>query len=202
MKKKQEWLKFVIPVVAVLIIVESIVVVSGLGKKKTDREVIKEETVLPVTEKVEEDALLHFVFETDKKVLSVGEENKIGVSLVSETDVNLDSVELYIRYDPSVFDISDLNHGDVLPEPAFIKASETKGLVVANFMIGEGNGLSLVDGDVIKVMDFVVKAKQVGEYGFSFNTGDVSTGSVTMLVENGSQSLVPFSTDELVINVK
>jgi len=205
MQKKQEWLKFVIPVVAVLIIAESVLVVSGLDKKKTVANVVPEKKAIVSEESdallPEEDALLHFVFETDKDTLLVGEENKVGVSLVTETDVSLDSLELYVEYDPDVFDVSDLDYGDSLPKPAFMKVSEDKGLVVANFMISEANGLPLADGDVMKVLDFVVTGKQTGEYKFSISTGGVSEGSVTMLVENASQGLVPFSSDELVIRI-
>ena len=107
-----------------------------------------------------------------------------------------------MKYDPTAFEITNLTFDKKLGKPTFSKISKDKGLLVANLYLSDPKGLSIVaNEDVLKLMGFTVTPKKAGSFSFEVNTGNGRGESVTMMVENGTAKVVPFSSNKLDVNV-
>ncbi len=201
---KKEYLKFLIPVVAVLVIIESVILVSRL----TDRQAVvteEPESVIEqseaVTEKTEP-GLMEMVFEVETKQMEVGKKYLVKLSAVPKVSTGVDAVNIYVSYDPTGFEVSGLTEGELLPEPSLLLDSKKKpGLLVANYYISQQGGFGLVTGESVEVMSFVVEPLKVGGYDFEVADGQMDKESATMFVETKTGRVLPVESNSLEVEV-
>lgn len=199
--KNNNLLKILVPIIAVVVIFESIMVVSNLSSKKT---IIKEskpvlETLPSVT--VTKKTPIDLVFATENKEMKIGKVYVVELNMVSKDNYALDALDLYIKYDKSAFDVSNLVFGNKFPKPTFSKVSTLKSLLVANFLINNPTGLKIAPNEVNSVAKFEVKPKKTGNFDFEINLGDANKESATLFVENGTSSVLPFTSNKLTVKV-
>ena len=75
-------------------------------------------------------------------------------------------------------------------------------MIVANIYMSEKSGLKVVAlQDLVKLMGFNVVPKKTGSFEFEVNTGNGRAESATMIVENGTAKVIPFSSSKLEVSV-
>ena len=204
---KENILKFLIPVVAVVVILESVVIVTGMvnkGKSKTseivgETGVVQQQTKVTVNPK---DAYADLVFEVDNKSMQIGKKYTLALSSFPKKDFAIDAMDIYIRYDASAFDLDGLTFGDTgLGKPAASKISKDKGMVVVNYWISDPKGFSFSSGKLVSLLSVNVKPKKSGQFDFEIATGDSSGNSASMLVEKTTAKVLPFVSNKLTVNV-
>lgn len=203
---KKEYLKFLIPVVAVLVIIESVILVGRLTEKQPmlsdEPEVLVEETE---TETVADEPVMaevEMVFGVETKQMKRGENYVVRLSVVPKVNVGVDAIDIYVNYDPTGFEVSKLSGGEELIDPAVLLDSKKKpGLLVANYYISQGGGYKLVVGESVEVMSFVVKPLKAGSYDFKVAGGQMDKESVTMFVETKTGRVVPVESNNLEVEV-
>lgn len=193
--KQKKYLMFLIPLVAVVVIVESIVLVSGLKRdQSTNTPISVQPTKTP--------AVLDIVF-SGKTSMVLGETSDIEVSVIGKNDYAVDSIDLFVKYDKSAFDLGDLTTGDILPKPNFSKISDKTSLVVVSYKIAEAEGFRIIKNEPLSLVKFKVTPTREGIYTFEVNTGDVNKESETMFVKTGRPiTTLPFSSNKLTIQVE
>lgn len=193
--KQKKYLMFLIPLVAVVVVVESIVLVSGLKKNQSVNG-------LPVAQPTKTLPVLDIVF-GGKTEMKLGETSDVEVSVISKNDYSVDSIDLFIKYDKSAFDLSDLTPGNTLPKPNFSKISDKKSLVVVSYKIAEAEGFQIRKNEALSLVKFRVTPKKEGSFAFEVNTGEVDKESVTMFVKTGRPvTTLPFSSNKLTVQVE
>lgn len=204
MKKKQDYLKFLLPVVAVVVIIESVVVLGRLSKReKLERveepsQIVKEETEEAAAEPV---AALSFA--TAEKKMEVGKEYVVEVNLTGLADISLDAIDIYVSFDPEKVAVADdLVFSSSLEEPVFAKVSLKKKVIVANFLVTEGSGFQLAEGEVVDLLKFKMTPLQAGEMSLQFATGKEDKDSVTMFVESQTGRQLPWSASKLEVKAE
>lgn len=203
---KNKVVKFLIPVVAVVVILESVLLLTNVsqqsetqskiteGNEPTSQQTKVEPTMAP--------AVMDMVFSTKTTQMTVGKSYTVSLALMSKKAINVDALDLYVSYDPSAFDVSNLSYDTTkLPKPTFSKVSTQKNLLVENFLVTEATGVAFTQGEAVDVMTFTVKPKKAGSFDFKVNTGKESSESATMIVENGTVSVLPFSNSPLSVSV-
>jgi hypothetical protein len=206
---KNNYLKIILPVVAVLVIAESVVFVSGLSKKAplVDSTVVPTDTTIPtgtatsarVTPAVP--PMFNLTVSTKNQEMTIGKSYQVEVNSVSLGQKSLDAVNVYIKYDPTAFDVSNLVFDTKLPKPVFSKVSLQKSVVVVNYLISEKNGLVVKANENLALVKFTVKPKKTGNHSFEISSGNEAKESVTMLVENATSKALPYSSNKLTVNV-
>lgn len=200
-------LKYLVPVVAVIVVAESVVLISRLKDRgvtpPTDIKVvetgtIKNDSVSPV---VTGNETYQISLSSDKAIYKVGENGEVKVIMKGNADKAVDSVNVYVKYDPSAFEVKELVFDKKLPAPAFSKVSTLRGLLVANFLISDPKGLSLKSGEDLLLMSFKMNALKPGSHNFEISTGKEMKESATMIVENGTSKPITFSSNKLSVNV-
>jgi hypothetical protein len=200
-------LKYLVPIVAVIVVAESVVLISRLKNNgvtpPTDKKVVetgsvKNDSVSPV---VSGNEVYQISLSSDKATYKVGENGEVKVMMKGSADKSVDSVNVYVKYDPSIFEAKDMMFDKKLPAPAFSKVSTLRGLMVANFLISDPKGLSLKSGEDLLLMSFKMKALKPGVHNFEISTGKEMKESATMIVENGTSKPITFSSNKLTVNV-
>lgn len=188
--KKEQLIKFLVPLVAVLVIAESVVLVIGARKQGG------------LTPAVVEPREMKMALSSSKEEVGVGEKTEVGLKLTANKSYALDSLEAYIKYDPTVFEVSGLTFDESLPKPTVAKISRQKGLVIVTYFIDEPAGYRLEAGQELKLVSFKAAAKKGGTGDFQIATGEGGSGSASMLVESGTSKVIPLETEDLTIWVK
>ena len=180
--KKNKILLTLIPVLAIVIIIESVIFLSR-PTKKIGPQLLKVGSNIPVS----------LNWKADKEVV-IGRSDEVILNMTTEKDVAIDAVDLYIKYDPALVTISDLSFDGDFVAPSFSKISQEKGLVVVNYLVSAPKGFNLKVGGGIDLARFKVNYISEGEVSFGIGEG-------TLVVENGSASVLPFSSDGLTVKV-
>ncbi|MBI2465531.1 hypothetical protein HYV64_05300 [Candidatus Shapirobacteria bacterium] len=199
-------MKYLVPVVAVIVLAESVVLISQLkGKPLNQSKQEGENQVGEVVDNLEEtrsgDEVYQIELTADATEYKVGQVGKVEVKMLGKIDKSLDSINVYVKYDPNMFEVNELKFDDRLPAPVFSKVSTLRGLLVANFLISDPKGLELSANDQLTLMTFNMKAVKTGNYDFEISTGKEMKESATMIVENGSGKPVSFSSNKLTVKV-
>jgi len=177
MKNKLFW---PIAIVAVVIIVESILLISG---KQAGLKINNPVDVIPSEETVPED-VVSFTWLNE-------EGSKPVLMLTANKKVAIDAIDLYIAYKGTK--VNSVKNLDELPKPSFSKVSTEKSLVVMNYLISEDAGFNIDEGESVRVaqLDITVDPAKVTE---------LSIDPKTQVVENGSAKVLPFNSQNLIIN--
>lgn len=190
---KEKLIKFLVPVVAVLVIIESVVLVNGAVKKKSEL------GVNPAVEKIPAEAEVRL--EAAGTSMAVGEKIKMTLRLSTAKMYAFDAIESYVNYDVGAFEVDNLVFENDLPQPTISKISRDKGMIIVSYLIDEPAGYKLEAGSGVTLVSFEVTAKKSGSYDFEIATGPTADGSVTMLVESVTSKAIPFEVNGVRINV-
>jgi hypothetical protein len=161
-----------IVLVSIVIIVESVLLLSNNKNKKVNVEPVKMVTSEEV-KKVE--PIISFTWLDDG--------NKTVLQMSSKKTVAIDAIDLYIAYkDVKVNSVT--NVGD-LPKPSFSKISTEKSLVVMNYLIPDAKGFMLEAGKTINVAELDLTI-------LNAETAQFSIDPKTQVVENGTVKVLPY----------
>jgi len=202
--KENNLIKILIPLIAVVVVFESIVLVTNLNKGvKTNTDTTNQVTGSEEAQSTSSETVpLELVFETETKDMKVGKSYKVSVNLLGKEEKSVDGIDLYVKYDSELVDISNLLFSNKnLPQPAFSKASTLKDVVVANFLVSEKDGFLIKKDEVNNLMTFTVTPKKVGQMTFEISTGNDLKESVTMFVESSTGKTLNFSSNKLEVNL-
>lgn len=193
---KDNLIKILIPVVAVLIIVESIILVSVLNKDKKTKD-----SNTAQTEKVEQVVpVVDLKLVSDVTEMKVGKSYKVSLNLIPRQEIKLDALELYVKFDPALLTISNLVSSKDINKANLMKVSDKKDVIVANFLFTDKNGVAFTSKEV-NILTFSVTPKKSGVYSFEISTGDTEGDSITMLVDEITNQALPFSSNKLEIKL-
>lgn len=198
---KENLIKILVPIVAVVVIAESVILVSGLNKSET--QLVAE--VTPFVSVMEEkiNPVADFVFSTDTKDMEVGKAYEVSLNLSANEDFAVDAIEAHVKYDPAKLTVSKLVEGDDLPETATLKVDTDSGLVNAIFLVPveDREGYLITTGDNKNVLSFLVTPKEIGTFSLGLVESVADGDLPTVLPETGTNQSLPFTTNKLEINV-
>jgi hypothetical protein len=203
MNKQSNLVKILIPVVAVIVLAESVILISNLSKNNTNKTVVNPlQVTTPTVVTKEGNMPAYQVTITSTAVeMKLNKTETVEVKAVGNSNRSLDSVNVYLKYDPTAFEVTNLVFDKKLPAPTFSKVSQTTGLIVANFLISAPEGLKISSSDVLSLMKFGAKPIKTGVFTFEVSTGNEGKESTTMFVENATGRVLPFSSSKLTVNV-
>ena len=189
---KTKILRILIPLVAVMVIIESIYLVTTLVNRKN--------TGVGPGVVVEDEGGVNIALVSQTENYAVGEAFEVKVVMNAKKDLLADAVNLYIGYDAAMAEVSELTSGEAMPEPTFAKISDKKDMIVLNYYI-DREGMPFVAGQEMEIASFMVTPLKEGEIKMDLSTGIDDQDSVTMIVENGTSRVVPFEVNNLSIQI-
>ncbi len=199
--KENKLIKILIPIVAMIVVVESVVLVSNLDKGNNNVADSKIEEVVPTEgEQKDESPVADFVFATDTKEMKVGKSYEVVLNLVAKKDLALDAIETYVDYDPKLVTVSKLVSGNTLPKADVSKVDEKNGRVSTVFLIDDKSGYVTKSDEINRIVSFMVTPKVEGQINLELTTSSDDKKLVTMIVETATSKQLTFSSNKLEIN--
>lgn len=184
-------IKFLIPLVAAVVVFESIVLVNNLEKSgKVDQDVKTEEmSQVQVEEKVAEKPVIEFnlkMSSTDSAQMKVGKTYKVDLVLNPMESKSVDGIETYIKYDPEIFKISGLVPNSKLVKPEISKIDSEAGMLSNVVLIEDKDGLVLTADKDVSLLSFSIIPLEEGDYSLELSQGSVDKKYDTLVVETGT----------------
>lgn len=205
--KQNKLIKILIPVIAVIVVFESIVLVSNLDKNTSKTNNVSEETKVNnqvVIEKKDIEPVADFIWETDSLEMEVGKTYEVTLNLLSKQDLVLDAVETYTYFDPKLATVSKLVTNKEIGEELKTTGVDNKiGVIAAILWSGEqkGVGFNIKKGEMVKVLSFMVTPKFEGKIDFKLSTSMTDDKFASIIVETNTVKSLTYSSSKLVINV-
>lgn len=177
-------------VVAILVIIESIILIDNISTTKTNKVTVAG-TIPTVSQTVAPEPDLMMLLKADKSEVKVGESIKITLDLTDKTTHKIDGIEAYVKYNLSAFDISQMEYSDKLSPPDIAMNSVKKGMVLVNYLISSPADGYALDSSGVRLLSFVATPKVAGEYSFEINTSNENKESVSIVAEHALKGNVP-----------
>ena len=190
-----------VPVLAIIVLVESVMMISRFQNKTAQVVVNPVVTTDKLQPTVAEANVYNIAITSDKATYKVGEQGIGYIKMSGSVAKMVDAINVYAKYDSTAFNVTSMTYDKRLPTPAFSKVSTLKNLLVENFLITEAKGLSLTANNELNLMTFKFTAVKAGSFNFEISTGAETKESATMIVENGTAKQIPFLSNKLTINV-
>lgn len=204
MNEKNKLVGILVPIIAIIIIFESVLLVSRLNTnnaKPAVVEVVKTQEASQSSEVKPVESVLDLVFATDTKEMKVGKTYKMELNMVAKDDKTIDALETYIKYDPVVITVSGLSFNSKLPKPTLSKIDAVKGFVEGIILVEAKPGLVIKNGEVTQILSFNITPKKAGVSNLEISTGNDDKNFATMVVESVISKEIPLSVNKLEINV-
>lgn len=197
-------IKFLIPLVAIVVVFESIVLVNNLEKPTEVNQSNKVEEKKPTEEVVIENPVINFDFKVSSKTpteMKLGKTYKIDLVLNSVENKAIDGLETYIKYDPEIFKITNLVSNSKLVKPEISKIDNEAGMLSNILLIEEKEGLVLESGKEVNVLSFNITPLEEGDYSLELSNNSVDKKYDTLIVETGTSKSLGWTGGKLDINV-
>ena len=186
--------KILIPVIAVVVIFESVILVSNL-EKNTNSAVVSD--VTPTVTEEEKINSFDVNFSTDETQMKVGKKYKVSVKLMPKDSYNLNALDLYVKFDPAMVTISNLVSSKDLATPDLLKVSDKKDVIAMNYLFVDEDGAAFNKDREVVILTFTVVPKVTGSSYFEVSTGDSEGNSVTMFVDKNTSKSLFFTGNKL-----
>ena len=201
MEKNNKIVTILLPIIAVIIIFESITLVSKLENNQSSSAVNNNVvTVTPTVTEEKKDAI-DLVFATENKEMEVGKKYTVNFQGYVKEKKVVDSLEIAIKFDAKNLEVSNFVYDSNLSKPAISTVSKKDGMIIVKYLIESKSGLTLNEGNTIPLLTFNVKPIKAGNYSFEVATGNEGKEFVTMFVENTTVKALSFSSNKLEVNV-
>ncbi|MCW1948943.1 MAG: cohesin domain-containing protein [Candidatus Shapirobacteria bacterium] len=201
---KEKIMKILIPLLAVVVVLESVILIPKLTDNKSSDGLAGTESDVG-TGDVEESrqTVADFVFATDTKEMKVGKSYKVILNLVGQEKFAIDGLEAYIKYDPNLVAISGLKAGTKLPKETVLVNDSTSGVLKSVFLVSLENkaGFQVAANSTTEVVSFTMTPKSEGVVSFDLISGAEVKNTNSLLVETGTSDELPFASNKLDINV-
>jgi len=192
-------IQILVPAVAVIVIFESIILVTNL-EKNANTAVVSDVTPT-VTETETKINSFDLSFSADSKEMEIGKRYVVSVKLTAKENYNLNALDLYVKYNPNAVTVSGLTSLKSLGTPNLLKISDKKDVVAVNYLFGEVNGMVFTKDKDEVLLTFTVTPKTTGSSSFEISTGDSEGDSVTMFVDKSTSKSLNFSSNKLEVQI-
>lgn len=195
-------IKFLIPLIAAVVVFESIVLVNNL--EKSNNKVTTENTSQELVEEVKEieEPVINFSFNsTNSAEMKIGKTYKMNLILTSDEDKVVDGMETYVKYDPETFKVTGLVANKNLVKPDVSKIDDQLGMISNVMLIDDKNGLSLEAGKELNILTFNIVPLVEGKFNVELGNGGSNKIYDTLVVETGTAKSLGWTGGKLEINV-
>ncbi len=198
---KWEKAKWIIPVLAVLVIFESVLIVDRLSKQRRSKTSGGQEAspTAQLQPKQEEEVTLSLKGDTN---VALGEEGEVALVMRPLKELFLDGIDLLIQYDPEYLEIMGTDPSDRFSYLArnWIEP-EKKRILVSMVETDKAGGVRFEPGEEVILLTFKYKSLKPGQTKLEIMAGkDKKVG--TVLAENGTANKIPFTSQDLVVTIK
>jgi len=200
---KNKAVGYVLMLVAVVVILESVVLIGGLGKKEA---VVTEKTgtesgKVAVTASKSQPAEVAWVLQSESLTMKLGKKYLVTVNLLPKKNLAVDGVEVFVKYPVGEVTVTGMKDGKWMPKSVLNMVSEKTSTLIGRYLM-TGAALQLVNGQSVEVLTFEVQPTKVGTFSLEISTGAESAETTSLVVENTTARAIPYESNKLTITVE
>ena len=197
---KNKAVGYILMLVAVVVILESVVLVGGLEKKETvvSEKVGTESGKVATTVTKSQPAEVAWVLQSESQTMKLGKKYLVTVNLLPKKNLAIDGVEVFVKYPVGQITVTEMKDGSGMPKSVTNMVSEKTSTLVGRYMI-VGTPLQLVKDQSVEVLSFEVQPTKVGTFSLEISTGAELKETTSLVVENTSARAIPFESNKLTI---
>jgi len=197
---KNKTVGYILILVAVVVILESVVLIGGLGKKEA---VVTEKTgtesgKVAVTASKSQPAEVAWVLQSESLTMKLEKKYLVTVSLLPKKNLAIDGVEVFVKYPVEQVTVTGMKDGNGMPKSVTNMVSEKTSTLIGKYMI-VGAPLQLVKNQPVEVLSFEVQPTKVGTFDLEISTGKELKETTTLIAENTSARVIPYESNKLTI---
>lgn len=196
---KQKYSEWLIPILAVLVIFQTVVLAGASFNMPLPRQQAAGRTTAPllITQTRNEEILVKLAFVPANVSLKQGEVSTVDLVLTPQKEIRLDGIDVVLVFDPEVLEVSGVTASKLFSFVSQKKDKVQEGKIYATFLEEESDGFSLKEK--IKLLSLTIKGKALGTGNLSILTAE--EGPTTVLVENGTSQKIAFDKEGLEVTV-
>lgn len=196
---KQKYSEWLIPILAVLVIFQTVVLAGASFNMPLPRQQAAGRTTAPllITQTRNEEILAKLAFVPANVSLKQGEVSTVDLVLTPQKEIRLDGIDVVLVFDPEVLEVSGVTASKLFSFVSQKKDKVQEGKIYATFLEEESDGFSLKEK--IKLLSLTIKGKALGTGNLSILTAE--EGPTTVLVENGTSRKIAFDKEGLEVTV-
>ncbi len=196
---KQKYSEWLIPILAVLVIFQTVVLAGASFNMPLPRQQAAGRTTAPllITQTRNEEILAKLAFVPANVSLKQGEVGTVDLVLTPQKEIRLDGIDVVLVFDPEVLEVSGVTASKLFSFVSQKKDKVQEGKIYATFLEEESDGFSLKEK--IKLLSLTIKGKALGTGNLSILTAE--EGPTTVLVENGTSRKIAFDKEGLEVTV-
>lgn len=185
-------IQILIPVIAVIVIFESIMLVTNLEKSTTNQN-----QVTPTVTEVPKINSFDISFLADEPTMKIGKKYKVSVIVNPRENSSLNALDLYVKYNPELMTVSSPTGLKTLGTPILLKVSDKKDVVAMSYLFEDKEGFSFTKDVQQTLLTFTVTPKTEGTASLEISSGNDDGSSVTMLVDKTTSQALNFTSNKL-----
>ena len=202
--KDNNLIKILIPIVALIVVFESITLVSSLDKNSRETNKVEESSINTVDQNVQKEVLpvADLIWETENLEMKVGKSYKVVLNLLAKSDLSLDSVETHIYFDPKNVSVSKLETNKEIGEALKPTGIDNKKGYISAILWNEDteSKYSINADNTVEILSFMVTPKLEGEIDFDLSTSMTDDKLATIILESVTNKPLVYLTNKLKIN--
>jgi hypothetical protein len=200
---KDKAIGYILMLVAVVVILESVVLIGGLGKKEvavTEKTGTESGKVAVVALK-SQPAEVAWVLQTENTTMKIGKKYLVTVSLMPKKNLKVDGVEAFVKYPVGQIIVTGMKDGKEMPKSVLNMVSEKTSTLIGRYLM-TGAALQLVNGKPVEVLTFEVQPTKVGTFSLEVSTGTELAETTSLVVENTTARAIPYESNILTITAE
>jgi|GEM_PF-6066579 len=191
MQINKESVKIILPIVAFLVIVQSVVLMSTRSKKAMTP-VIGDGQMQNTVPAIPQDVTFTLMGEKNMKV---GKKYTVSLDMKSIKPLSLSSLETYVKFPETGVKVENLKVNEQMGRPTFSTISMKQYQVVLNMLFSKS--FALATGQDVMVKSFDITPTVAGKFSLSLDEGK----GKTLIVQSEGAGVVGFSASNLDITV-
>ena len=202
----KKYLKIIIPIIAVLVLVESVVLVNSLESQKTQRqisykpEIIEVDKDVPEVSKVANNEDVTIKLEAEKASVVVDQLSFVDVMMSTTVSKSFDAVSVYVEVDTQKVALERVEINNSMPKPIVAKISKKGNVALVNYLISSPSGYRLTAAGSVALARIYFTPLESGKTSFKI-MGEGQSEAETMLVETGTSKVIPFNSGDLSVSI-
>lgn len=197
-------LKIIIPLVAMVVLVESVVLVNSLEKQRKgggdNGGAIERRVDVAKLTGGEKSEKLTMKMEPENRDIKTGQTSFIDVILETTEKKSLDAVSVYVEIDPEMVALERVEVNNNLPKPIVAKVSKNGNVALVNYLISAPSGYQVEVGTRVALARIYFTPLKSGQTDFKI-LGEGESEAETMLVETGTSQVIPFTGHDLSVSI-
>ncbi len=197
-ENKNIW--WLVALAAIVVIATAVYVWQGSDEMAKTGGEAQEEVTKDLAKEAVVESEMEIIVTADNTQIVRGGQIEAMVALIPKREMNLDAIDLVIKYDPAIWQYLGLVSPDGAPELTAKKIDSTRGVITLSYYVSTPEGYEL--SNAANLVGLKMVSKKAGESAIEIFVSETGKERTSRIVEAGTSKLIPFAAMSLAVKVE